>query len=151
MSDDEAAVSNTKPRPPTAADGDSLKRRVRQLELNHRSWREYVDKDVRRQRVELDTLKRDNEQLKQKMNELRVSEATTLEASSTHPLRGGARAKKSKEIDAKREMVTSLEVKLHREEQRHGDLEEELAACRAVVDSAGPRSVVSTQPKRFMG
>ena len=125
----------TKPasaRPPTADTAESLRRRLKQLENNHRDWQDQVQKDLRRQKVELDTLRRDNEQFQQQLNELRLAEAT----STTGGTGRNPAAKRSKELDTKRDMVSHLETKIHQEQVRNDDLEKQLGEMRAAIRGA---------------
>lgn len=114
-------------RPPTADSADVLRRRFRQLETNHKDWQEQVQKDLRRQKMELETLRRDNDQFKQQLNELRVAEATSSSTgggSLRNP--NSQRTRRSKELDAKRDTILHLENKVHNEQQQIQSLAEEL-------------------------
>jgi coiled-coil domain-containing protein 63/114 len=124
-------------RPPTADSAEVLRRRLRQLESNHKDWQEQVQKDLRRQKMELETLRRDNDQFKQGLNELRVAEATSSSAgggSLRNP--NSLRTRKSKELDTKRDMLLHLENKVHNEQQSIAALGEELRQTQQRVRKA---------------
>jgi chromosome segregation ATPase len=123
-------------RPPTASAADTLRRRLRQLESNHKSWQDQVQKDLRRQKMELETLRRDNDQFKQQLNELRLNELAsgTKGGSLLNP--NSTRTRKSRELDAKRDTYAHLESKIQSEQLRLDELEEELEGTREAVREA---------------
>jgi hypothetical protein len=106
----------------TNNDVDSLKRRYRQLETNHRDWQDQVQKELRRQKSEIDALRRDNEPLKQQVNELRAAEATSASANGSS-LRGpNSRGMRShRELDQKRDQLAHLQQRLREQSQRVKD------------------------------
>lgn len=133
------------PRPPTAGaatGGDdakaaeSLRRRLKQLETNHKDWQEQVQKELRRQKMELETLRRDNEQYKQQLNELRATEATTSSGAGSLRNPNSKGTKRSKELDAKRDTMAHLEMKIQSEEAKIRDLERQIEETRAVTKNA---------------
>eukprot|EP00672_Neobodo_designis_P010188 CAMPEP_0174855762 /NCGR_PEP_ID=MMETSP1114-20130205/34142_1 /TAXON_ID=312471 /ORGANISM="Neobodo designis, Strain CCAP 1951/1" /LENGTH=572 /DNA_ID=CAMNT_0016090527 /DNA_START=38 /DNA_END=1752 /DNA_ORIENTATION=+ len=122
-------------RPSTAHhsnDVEALKRRYRQLEANHRDWQEQVQKDLRRQKSEIDSLRRDNEPLKQQVNELRAAEATAAGASGGASLRGpNSRGMRShRELEAKRDTVGHLQQRLKDQTQRVSAIDDAISAVR---------------------
>lgn len=121
--------------PPQAAAAahsvETMRRRVRQLESNQKDWQEEVQKELRRQKNEIDSLKRDNEPLKTQVDGLRAAEAT----SSTQ---GGGRQsgkglKKSKELDAKRETLAHLEARIAHEQHRVDEIEKQVDKSRGTI------------------
>jgi len=112
-------------RPRTAGErSQAMLRRYKQLEANHKAWQEEKLKELKHQKQEIDSLRRDNEPLKQTVNELRAAEATTAQA-APGSLRGSHRQgmRKHKEVEAKREMLVHLQAKLQHQQQRNADVE----------------------------
>lgn len=135
--DDHPAAARKVARPPTADTAEILRRRFRQLEANHKDWQEQVQKDLRRQKMELETLRRDNDQFKQQLNELRVTEATSSSnggGSLRNP--NSMRTRKGKELDAKRDTLLHLETKVHHEQENLQSLKQELKDTQARVREA---------------
>lgn len=122
-------------RPPTADPADTLRRRYRQLEANHRDWQDQAQKDLRRQKLELDMLRRDNDHFKQQVNELRVAEATSSAGGSLRNPQS-TRSRKTKELDAKRDTISHLETRIATEQQNLSNLQRELKEVQAKVRSS---------------
>lgn len=125
------------PGSPAAGDSaESLRLRVRQLEANHRDWQDQVQKDLRRQKLELDTLRRDNEQYKQELNELRATEMTTAIGSGSLRNPQSKTSRRSKELEVKRETLARLEARVRAEQARLQDAERQIDEVRGMTRMA---------------
>ena len=131
---------------------ETLRARQRSMEQMQARLQEASARDLQRQRREHDTLRRENDSLKQQINELRASEVTQASSSTSTGAGGGGGlfssgggssgrgtlksahgARRSKELDSKRDTLQHLEIRLSEAQQRSADLEEQHEANRAAI------------------
>lgn len=126
------------PRPPTADEYsgrgvEGLRKKLKQLETNHKEWQDQVQKDLRRQKMELETLRRDNEQYKQQLNELRATEATTSMGTGSLRNPNSSGTRRSKELDAKRDMLSHLEMRVQNETAKIEEMKRQVEDTRSQI------------------
>ena len=118
---------------------ESLRRKVRYAEQQQKEMHDSAQKELQRQKKELETIQRDNEQFKQQLNELRASEVTSggagalSRSSDARPKSSSGTVKKSKELDSKSNTLAHLEMKLSEVKDQLGERQRQVEENRQLI------------------
>eukprot|EP00906_Rhabdomonas_costata_P000380 RCo000500 len=131
-----AAVAAAAPAP-----AEDIARKYKHLEANKRDWAAETEKELRRQKQELQQLRKDNEQLKQQVMLAQTASfgiaRTAPDGSTIHPSSGSTRRlQKVKEMDQRKETFDNLSSMVESEEQKSDELSAKLITARDAVKTA---------------